>query len=173
MENRIQLALQVLQRFQYMLVIHPLRSDNSYRSLHAVPQFIGCGDDTAVLHGLHRRLVSDIHLDACVVLLGKGLRNQLCELLLLLKGADDLLCALLVAELRILENVRRAACVDLHVVFHMDDLRHRIKHISHHLAVDARLLFQPCDQAERDLVDGHSVQRRVKQHIKLQKIFIT
>jgi len=106
------------------------------------------------------------------VLACQCLCDQIRQLLLFLKCTDDLLGALLVTELRILENVRRSACIDLHIIFDVDDLSYGVQHMPDYLAVYAGLFLQPCNQAECDLIDRHPVQCGVEKHIQLQQILI-
>ena len=85
-------------------IIHSLWSDNSYRSLHSLSQFIRRCHDTAILHCLYRCLIADINLNSFVLLTGKCLCHKLCELLLFLEGTDNLLCTLIIAQFRIFQK---------------------------------------------------------------------
>ena len=129
-----------------MLIIHSLGPDNTYRSLHAFAQFISCGNNATVFHILHRSLIADVHLDACALFPRESLRHQLCQLLLLLERADDLLCALFIGKLRVFENVRRAARVYMHILVDLDGVRHRVQYIPYHFAVYPGLFLEPCDK---------------------------
>ena len=46
-----------------MFIIHTLWADDADSSLHPLSQIVGCRNNTAVTHRLHRRLIADIDLD--------------------------------------------------------------------------------------------------------------
>ncbi len=99
----------MLQRTEYLFVIHPFRSDDTDGTADSFAQFIVGSDHAAVLHGLERCLISDVNLDSIVVLGFIYICDQLLKLIFLFQGTDQLACFLAVAQFRILEDVGRAA----------------------------------------------------------------
>ena len=141
-----------LQSSNYLIVVHTLWSDNSYRTSHAFSQFIGGSYHTAVLHGLDLSLVSDINLNACFIIIRKAVLYKLCQLILLFEGVVQLTRLLLVCQFRIPENIIGSACIDLKILFLFNPFCKRIYHVSDDGTVYACLLLHPCDHRKIDLL---------------------
>ena len=99
----------------YLVVIHALGPDNTDCPPHSLSQLVGGRHHAAVLHCLNRRLISNIYLNARVRLFRE--------------------------RFRILENIIRAAGINLKILLRLDPLGNSVNHVSDDSAVYSRLLL--------------------------------
>ena len=169
----VQLCHDRLQCADDLFIIHPFRSDDPDLSLQAVRQFICSGDDAAVFHALHRGFITDVDPDAVRQIRALiAFRQKLRHLVFIFKRPDDLPGAVCVRQLRITEDVRGAAGIDLHFIVPAERFAQRLHDFCDHPAVRTGFIVHAVHVRQADLVQRLSCQSFIQQQVQGEQVFI-
>ena len=140
--------------------------------LHTASQIIGGGYYTAVFHSLYRTFISNINLNAGILIAAFMIHSVLHKFrqsVFLFKCRNQFTGLGSICKLRILKNVCGAAGIDLHfLIIHSYGLSHCINNTADHLAMDPRLFLHPRYHSQIDFFNSQAIQLCIQQQIQSQ-----